>query len=904
MQVLGPVRVWHGDEPADLGSTGERAVLGLLALAAGQSVSRAELVDTLWGSQPPPTARNIIQTRIKRLRRALEPRRPSYGPSGVLLTVGDGYALDASTIDLDLKHFRHLLAEAATARQRGDFARVAVLLAEALRLGQGEPLADTPALADHPKVTTLVEQRRTARVQYGEALLAVDAVPEATTALEEAVADQPLDEAAVALLIRAYRAAGQRARAFAAYHATRDRLAEELGIDPGPDLAGVHAALLTEEPDPPPAGPAQLPSDLATFVGRVDDLRQLDKQQAAAVVCVGGTAGVGKTTLVTHWAHRMSQHFPDGQLFADLRGFDEQGADPGDVLRGFLEALQVPAARMPSTVDGRVSLYRGMLAGRRTLVVLDNARDAEQVRPLLPGSPGSLVLVTSRNQLTGLVAANGAYPMRLDLLPASEARQLLERRLGTERIAGEPQPVTEIIERCAGLPLALAVVAARAATYPDFRLGAIAAELRSGLDTFASGDDATDLWTVFSASYRATGPSEQRLFRLMSLHPGPEISAPAAASLTGSPDARRHLAELTRGNLLSEHRPGRFGVHDLLRAYASDLTRTTDSDDERRAARHRMLAYYRDTARTAGRLVDPHRSLAGETAPATVEGIADSEQAVAWFTAERTALLAVLAAAERDGLHSDVHDLAHAMAIFFQRRGYYQDLADTQAAALRAATRLGDPVAQARSHRGLSAAYHRLRRFDESQDHLRQALDLAHEIGDTRDIAYIHLAFSTLLESHGHRYAEAVEHSRLALGLFEEIGERTGQARALNSIGWMRSQLGEHRAALAACERALFVLEEIGDRHGQGMTWDTIGHARHQLGDHEGAIASYRRAVDLLREAGDRYIGAEALSRLGDVHAEAGDPDAAQTAWRDAVAVLDDLGHPAADGVRTKLRRR
>jgi tetratricopeptide (TPR) repeat protein len=495
-----------------------------------------------------------------------------------------------------------------------------------------------------------------------------------------------------------------------------------------------------------------------------------------------------------------------------------------------------------------------------------------------------------------------AGQVRLDLLPEAEARHLLERRLGSERIAGEPRAVAEIVERCAGLPLALAVVAARAATYPDFRLGEIATELRSGLGSFASGDGATDLWTVFSSSYRALEPPEQRLFRLLALHPGPSVTAEAAAALVDAPvpATRRHLAELTRTHLLTEHRPGRYTTHDLLRAYAEQADPAENTDD----ARRRMLAHYRDSARAAAVLIDPHRSPVGpDTHPAPVDGITDAEQAMEWFAAERPVLLAVIAAAERAGLPEDVYDLAQLFAVFLQRRGHYRDLADTQHAALRAARRIGGPDTQARSHRGIATAYFRLCHYDESERHLQHALDLSRENGDARGTAYTHLAFSTLFQEQGGRDEPALGHARHALDLFQENGDATGQARSLNIIGWLHTRLGDRDAAIAACEQALARLEELGDRHGQGMTWDSLGYAYHESGDLDRAITCYRRAVDILADAGDRYIGAESLDRLGDCHAAQGDLGAALDAWRSAVTVLDDLGHPSADAVRQKLRR-
>jgi len=346
---------------------------------------------------------------------------------------------------------------------------------------------------------------------------------------------------------------------------------------------------------------------VASFVGRSGHLRALDallQDQGAAptavvISAIAGMAGVGKTALAVHWAHRVAGRFPDGQLYVNLRGFDPGGAglDPGQALHGFLEAFGVPPARIPEDLAAQSGLFRSLLAGKRMLVLLDNARSAEQVRPLLPGSPGCLAIVTSRDKLAGLVATEGARPLALDLLTAADARDLLARRLGADRVAAEPAAIACIIAACARLPLALTIAAARAATSPTFPLAAIAAELReaaSALDPFDAGESATDVRTVFSWSYRALSAPAARMFRLLGLHPGPDVAVTAAASLAAVPpgQARALLAELTRAHLLAEHAPGRYAFHDLLRAYASELASAQECPADRASAVHRLLDHY------------------------------------------------------------------------------------------------------------------------------------------------------------------------------------------------------------------------------------------------------------------------------------------------------------------------
>jgi DNA-binding SARP family transcriptional activator len=945
VQLLGPLRAWHGDTELNLGGAQQRAVFALIAVASasGHHTSVTDLVEALWDDRPPASAENTVQTYLKHLRRRLEPDRPARAPSRLLRRTGGGYLLPLPDVDLDLVRFRSLVSSALSAYQSGDWHRAAEQLGEGLTLWKGPLLADTPPLRTHPRLVALAGERWSAVARYGEAMIAVGRAGEALLPLEEAAAACPLDETVHAHLIRAYHALGNRAQAFTTFHAVRRRLADELGVDPGPQVTAALDALLAEDRErsstaPPGATgngrtttttagvPSQLPGASASFTGRADQLRRLDKvlggpTSAPAVVisAIGGTAGVGKTTLAVHWAHQVADRFPDGQLFVNLRGFGGardpsqspgdptgQAMAPAEAIRTFLDALQVPTERVPATLEAQVGLYRSLLAGRRMLILLDNARDADQVRPLLPSTPGSLVLVTSRNQLTGLVATDGAQPLTLDLLPDPEARELLSRRIGAGRLAAEPAAVDEIIDRCAGLPLALALVAARAAIHPGHSLGGIAAALREGLDAFSTGDTTTDVRAVFSWSYQALRLGARRLFRLLALHPGPDAARPAAASLTGLPAGQvtALLAELTHSHLLTEHLPGRYTFHDLLRAYAAELVQTEDSDDERHTATHRMVDHYLHTAHTAAILLDPHRYRVATEPPSpgvTPEELADREQAQVWFTTEHPVLLAVPAIAYRAGLDRLAWQLTTATAVHLYRRGHYHDMVESQDIALRAAQRLADPAMQARSRRNLAYPLFLLGRLDDAAAHLERALELSRDLDDPVATAYVHLAFSDLRDAQGSDRHVTIDHARQALELFEIGGSRTGQARALNVIGWEYSRLGDYQQAIASCRRALVLQEEIGDRHDQSITWDSIGYTYHQLGDYQQAIASYQQALALLREYGDRLNEAETLDRLGDSYQAVGQPDDARTVWRNATTILDELAHPHADQVRAKL---
>jgi tetratricopeptide (TPR) repeat protein len=663
--------------------------------------------------------------------------------------------------------------------------------------------------------------------------------------------------------------------------------------------------------------PRMLPADVAVFTGRATYLAQLDgllsgddQPPVVVIAAITGTPGVGKTTLAVHWAHHVSPRFPDGQLYINLRGHDPSGSPVGaaDAVRVFLDALAVAPQRIPASLDGRTALFRSLLATRQMLIVLDNARDTAQVHPLLPGAPGCLVVVTSRNQLTGLLA-DGAHAVHLDLLPAAEARELLERRIGAARVAREPESVDEIIGRCARLPLALAIVAARAASNPEFPLATLAAELRrpggEGLDALDGGDPATDIRAVFSWSYRTLSPDAAGLFRQLGLHPGPDIGDAAVASLAGLPvtRARPVLAELTRRHLIEEHAPGRYTLHDLLRTYATERAEAEIPEGDRAAATLRLLDHYLHTAYPADRLVNPERdplTLVAHRPAVTPEPIADRGQAMAWFAAEHAVLLRAVDLAVRTGADRHVWQLASAMADFLTLRGHYSELTATQEAALAATGRSGDRHGQARIHRSLASAYFRVGRFDDAHTQLELALRLCTELGDRLGEAHSHLNIGSLLAAQG-RHREALGHAELALALYTELGPRAWQARSVDAIGWLHARLGNQEQALAYCQRALDLHREIGDRHGEAEAWDSLGYAHHRLGDHDQATACYEQGVALYQEIGDRFNEATTLANLGDDRRAAGDPDGARAVWVRALAILDELRHADAEAVRTKL---
>jgi tetratricopeptide (TPR) repeat protein len=526
-----------------------------------------------------------------------------------------------------------------------------------------------------------------------------------------------------------------------------------------------------------------------------------------------------------------------------------------------------------------------------------------------------LAVVTSRNTLPGLLTAVGAQPVALDLPSAEEARQLLARRIGAGRVADEPRAVDQIVARCARLPLALSVVAARAAVNAGFPLAALADELHdahSDLDVFASGGDpATDVRAVFSWSYDILSAEAARVFRSVALHPGPDIATPAAASLAGIPLRQAHslLVELARAHLVTEQAPGRYALHDLLRAYATELAHAVDSEDDRRTARHRLLDHYLHTAHDAALLLYPHPNpitLAPPQPGVIPKDLAGHEHSLAWFTAEQPTLLAAIEQAGRAqtgaadfGAHA--WQLAWALADFLCRRGHWHDLAASQRAALDAARRLADTTGQAHAHRQLGRACTQLRRYADAHSHLQQALDRFSALHDDTGQAHTHQSLA-LVFAHEGRYRDALGHAEQALKLYRATGNRSGEAGALNNIGWDHAVLGDARRAITYCRQAIALHRGVADRRGEADALDSLGYAYHLVCNHRQAQACFEQATDLYREGGDRHSEADTFTRLGDTHLAAGDVNAARRAWKRALAILDQLGHPDTDHLHTKLR--
>jgi DNA-binding SARP family transcriptional activator/tetratricopeptide (TPR) repeat protein len=949
-------------------------------MRANRAISRGELVDAVWGQDPPASAEGGIYTYVAGLRRVIEPNRSLRGPGRVLVSSGAGYVLHLVPGQPDAVAFEQDLGRARQLRKAGDAASAVVALDSALSLWRGIAFAGVPGPFAETERVRLGELRSAAAEERADVLLSLGRHEEVVPDLTAMVADHPLRERMRGLLMVALYRCGRPAEALRVFAQGRRVLAEELGIDPGGDLSRIYQQVLTADPAlavpedrtvvtpgadtagtglAPDGGqrrprpedrrtpvPAQLPLDVPGFSGRREELSilrvllpaksaapeagqpetgqpdsaqpdsaqpdpaQPDPGQTVPIVVISGTAGTGKTALAIRFGHQVAKRFPGGQLYVNLRGLDPSlpPMEPSEVLRFFLDALGVPPHRIPPGIEGRSALFRSLLDHRRMLIVLDNARNVAQVRPLLPGAPGSLVVVTSRNELTGLVAAEGAVPLTLDVLSEAEAYEMLARRLGPDRVAAEPAAADEIIAACARLPLALGIAVGRAAVRPKRPLTELAAELhdaRSRLDALEAGDAVTSVRTVLSWSYDQLSEPAARMFRLLGVHPGPDISLSAAASLAGMPraGAGAALRELTRAHMVAEYLPARFTFHGLLRAYAADQAERHDPEAERRAAVHRVLDHYLHTAMAASNRFSPFRTplqLADPQPGVLPADMTDKEQAMAWFDAEVAVLLALIAYAEANDFDSHAWQIPWTLGPFFNRRGRWQDYIATQQTALAAASRLGDTLALAHAHHLLGHVQAQTDAYEEADPNFRRALDEFRELGDRANEAVVLNGLAGMLEKQ-ERYDEALAVALDALRMLKAVGHWWTQATLENGVGWLYAHLGQYDRALTHCQRALSLHRDSGHRGGTADTLDSIGYVYLHLGDIAQAKAHYVKAIEAYRVIGSPFGEGNSLSGLGDAMLAEGDRTGARAAWRESIAILDRLPHPLADDVRAKL---
>ncbi|WP_239124405.1 AfsR/SARP family transcriptional regulator [Rhizocola hellebori] len=885
-----------------------RRLLAILLCQPGQPIPIDSLLEAFWDGQPPPTARKTLQIYVHRLRRALGEDQVPRGPTGYRI------ALDNAEVDSAL--FADLVRQAGHADDRQDLAEASRLYAMALEQWRGNAFADIVGCVH---IASRARQLDEARLHTIERLADIelrlghhaDIIGWLTPAT---VANPFLEKLREQLILALYRS-GRQADALAEYRQLRQQLVEELGVEPGLELQQLHERMLLNDPeltaDPRPvpvtavrpAVPAQLPLVPRGFTGRGGELEQLhcvldtrDGEDPVTVVVVTGTAGVGKTATALYWGRRVAHHFPDGQLYANLRGFDPSApaVPPSEVLQAFLGALGVAAGQIPADVEAQAALFRSLLTGRRMLIVLDNVLDAAHVRPLLPGAGPCLAVLTSRSPLTGLVAAEGAYPLTLRLLSESESWQLLAVRLGQARLNAEPEAAHRIVRSCAGLPLALAVMAARALIHPETAL----ASLVAGLDALRDDDPLVDVRAVFSWSYDALSPLAALVFRLSALHPGPDIALPTVADLAHLTlaQAADALAELVEAQLFTEVGPERFSTHDLLRAYATELVARLDPPESRAAARQRLLDHYLHSSRDAALLMNKVRlPVPMPQQPADLHGvdIATAQEALGWFAAEFSALCGVMEQAIEAGADGYVWRIAWGISDFATRQSRWAELERISEAAIAAGTRTGEAHGRGSGHRYLSLAAHFRGRLDDGIRHAELAIDAYAQEGLIAEQALMCLDMNSLLESVDAK--RALRYANQALELARQCGYRSGEADALNAIAMCANHFGDYEEALRTGGMALAMLREMDSPYGVAAAVSTVGLAHHRLGRLPEAIDEFEESIALYRKVNRPLYVAGNLVSVGDIYREAGRCAEAGRAWHEAIVIYRELGQVRED---------
>lgn len=912
VRLLGPFAVTVDDAPVALGPR-LRTLLAVLALDVGRTVPADRIAAAVWGEDRPAGTRKAIQVLVTRLRATL-------GAQAVRTTAA-GYQLSLPPGAVDLHRFE---SARAASRDTDDAAAEYRLLRKALGHWRGTPFeavdSDLLVAVDRPRLLRAALESVERCVDLALAGHPSD-LGELAAGLRELVGVHPLRESLWVRYMALLDRTGRRADALAAYQDLYRVLRTELGAQPGVEAQAMQRRLLADgsdqgalghgAPDHPvpdhgagTAPPGLLPPPDTAFRGRAAALTALDalldpaQGHAARIAVVDGPGGIGKTATVLHWAHRMAGCFPGGSLYVNLRGFFPTNTPlaPEVAVRGLLDRLGVPPGRIPADADAQAALYRSVLADRRVLVVLDNARDAEQVRPLLPGGRHCVVVVTSRNRLGGLVAMEGAARITLGTLTPPEAEDLLAARLGKTRLAAEPDAAAELLALCGGLPLAHVIVAERAAARPGARLADLVGELHrhgSRIDALSAGQDQAAR-AVLSWSYRALGDDAARVFRLLGLHPGPHFTVPGAASLAALPQqaARSAVAELERASLLTELAPGRFTMHELLMDYAAELVTQGPAADAD-AATLRMFDHYLRAAHQAEESLSPTEDRHTVAPPA--DGVlgtpppAGPEDGLAVFDGEAPVFAAMVRRAAATGHPEHTWRIARCLRAYLWGRVQVSTALELERLALAALETLGHVPEQVTSRRWIGYALMRLGRFDDAWQTIEPTLEIAGRLADDGAAGWVLHAMSTVLGEQG-RPDEALDHAARALDLFRRSGDRVAEGRAEPVVALYLRRLGKLDDALEVARHALAVQAETGDRSLHGSTYELIGDLQRDRGEQRAAVDAYRASADQQRAVG-RTIGlAEILDKLGDAYEATGDTHRAATARHDARVVRDALG--------------
>ncbi|WP_318306680.1 AfsR/SARP family transcriptional regulator [Amycolatopsis solani] len=850
-RVLGPLRLDAGGRPVELGEPRRQAVLAVLLFEAGRTVGVDVLVDRVWGESPPQQVRRSLQAHITRIRRVLEQADP--GGARVARDSG-GYRLDVRPEQVDVFRFRSVVRE-----HPAD----AGALRRALSLWHGEPLAGLRGHWAERTRRALRQEHADAVVAWAEAEIGAGDPASTIARLTELSDENPLQERAAAALMRAFYAVGRGSDALALFERTRRALREELGVDPGPGLAAVHEAVLRHDlrtsAVPTVAVPAQLPADATAFMGRDGELAELDRVAGGSgdepvVVCVTGTPGAGKTATAVHWGHRSRDRFPDGQLYLDLCGYDPgEPVSPADALAVLLTAVLPPGTEIPLRPAERAARLRTAVAARRMLLVLDNAATVEQVRPLLPGTASCVVVVTSRDSLAGLVALHGAHRVELDRLPADDAVALLRRLIGG-RVAAEPAAAAALAERCVRLPLTLRLAAEHAVSRPATPLSRLVDELSAAQDTLdvlsGGGDSRAAVRAVFSWSLRQLSPEANRAFAALGRHPAPLFDAHALAALADRPleEARRLLDVLVRAHLVHAAGADRYGMHDLLKAYAAETGGEFPLDG--------VYRYYFATIGAAMDRLYPGESHRRPSVPAAVSPVpafADTEAAHEWLDAELPAVQAlVVHAATRE---RPEHAVTLSALLFRYLDGHHEAVALV------------------------------------INTHARAA---AHATGDRAAEANACIALGNVHNQAGRGEPAAAE-MWAAHRLYEELGDVLGQARAVGNVGMIEESAGRYRPATGYFKQALAMFDRIGDTSGRAHFLTRLGTVEVRTGDTTTGHHHLRQALELHTRAGHRFGEAWVQLGLGELAAAEGRPEESVRRHAEAAGIFGILGHSASE---------
>jgi DNA-binding SARP family transcriptional activator/tetratricopeptide (TPR) repeat protein len=915
-RVLGPAEVTADGHPVPLGGSRPLIVLAGLLLRANRVVPVDELGRWLWNDDR-RRSKGALQTYVLRLRRAL-------GDQVAIRTESGGYLIELDDDRLDLSRFRALATRGKAAMDRGESRRAAAHFAEALGQWRGAALLNVESDALHrDEVGQLAEERLRVREQWADALLDVGEYGTVVPELVRLTRENPLRERLHEQLMVALYRSGRQAEALDVHRRISDVLAEELGLDPGPSLQRTRQAILTGSESGhavpryrlgvEPQVPHQLPADPRAFSGRESDLKALhallpeavDADTSTPIASVEGMGGIGKTTLAVHFAHEIADRFPGGQVYLDLRGYGPgEPVEPSAALEAMLTALGVPCEAIPGDLDGRAASWRTHSAGRRLLVLLDNANRTEQVRPLLPG-PGCLVVITSRWQLRALVATHGARRIALEELGEEDAVELLASTIGLDRVARDPAATERFVRHCGGLPLAIRILAVRAAQFPDLGLDEFVDSLEADLlGSFDLADgEGTNIRSVFSYSYQALETPTARLLRLLGLFTGVDFAAPAAAAIAGLDVAttRPMLETLAAAHLLAQPRPGRYQFHDLIRAYAGEIASQVDTASQRDAALARLLDWYLASALNASRRMRPERYYRLLDLDGLDGGLAFTSyhDALAWFGEEAGNLIAAVHLARRR--RDDVcWKLAWLLQSYFVTRSRLDEWRSVFAVALEAARAGGHRPGEAGILSGLGVVNGVARQYAESRRFLEQVLAIQRELGAREGEA--RAQYNLAMAAHNlDDYAWAYEHGMQALEIVRELGLGAFEASVLRALGDICTSMGDHEQALRLADAALAVLGPDGEPVDTRFTQHTRGLALVGLGRVDEGIACIRDSVSMFFEMGEQYEAADVLAQLGTIHLRYGDRVVARECWVRSVRLLTELGHPDADDVRAKL---